>query len=48
MSNNQKYALITGATMGIGKELAKLLAKDHYNLVIVARTREDLEKPPKN
>lgn len=44
MSNNQKYALITGATMGIGKELAKLLAKDHYNLVIVARTREDLEK----
>src|SRR5919205_1671843 len=41
---NGKYALITGATSGIGYELAKLFAKDGYNLVIVARTQEDLEQ----
>lgn len=44
MSTNQKYALITGATSGIGYELAKLFAKDKYNLVIVARNNEELEK----
>jgi short-subunit dehydrogenase len=42
MSVNQKYALITGATSGIGYELAKLFAKDQYNLVIVARSQEEL------
>jgi uncharacterized protein len=30
-------ALITGASGGIGYELAKLFAKDHHNLVLVAR-----------
>ncbi|WP_419801366.1 SDR family NAD(P)-dependent oxidoreductase [Mucilaginibacter sp.] len=44
MDINQKYALITGATSGIGYELAKLFAKDQYNLVIVARNTEELEK----
>lgn len=44
MSTNQKYALITGATSGIGYELAKLFAKDQYNLIIVARDTEKLEK----
>jgi uncharacterized protein len=30
-------ALITGASGGIGYELAKLFARDHHNLVLVAR-----------
>jgi short-subunit dehydrogenase len=34
---NNKTALITGGTSGIGYELAKLFAKDGYNLIIVAR-----------
>lgn len=36
-------ALITGASGGIGYELAKLFARDGYRLVLVARNRERLE-----
>ena len=43
MSNNQKTALITGATSGIGYELAKLFAADQYNLVIVSRSQDELD-----
>jgi short-subunit dehydrogenase len=43
MENNQKTALITGGTSGIGKELAKLFVQDRYNLIIVARDPQELE-----
>lgn len=43
MENNQKTALITGATSGIGKELAKLFAADGYNLLIVSRDQAELD-----
>jgi short-subunit dehydrogenase len=42
MTNRNHYALLTGATSGVGLELAKLLARDGYNLVIIARDRETL------
>src|SRR5690606_6470630 len=42
MKNSNRYALITGATSGIGYELAKLFAKKNYNLVIVARNQQEL------
>jgi hypothetical protein len=43
-TRKQTYALVTGGTSGIGYELAKLFAKDGYNLVIVARSEAELTK----
>jgi len=37
-------ALITGASSGIGYEFAKLFARDHCNLVLVARSGDKLIK----
>lgn len=38
------YALITGASKGIGKEIAKELANRKYNLLLVARSGDLLAK----
>lgn len=37
-------ALITGASSGIGKEMAKILARKKYELILVARSKEKLEQ----
>lgn len=38
----KNVALITGATGGLGKEFAKLFARDGYNLLLTARKEENL------
>lgn len=43
METEKKYALVTGGTRGIGYEIAKLLAQNNYNLILIARTESDLE-----
>lgn len=42
MAGQQNYALITGGTSGIGRELARLFTQDKYNLVLVARSQDEL------
>jgi short-subunit dehydrogenase len=42
--SGNRTALITGAGGGIGLELTRLLAADGYNVIIVGRDRERLER----
>ncbi|MCG0314274.1 MAG: SDR family NAD(P)-dependent oxidoreductase, partial [Calditerricola sp.] len=42
MGASGKTALITGASSGIGYELAKLFARDGHDVVLVARSEEKL------
>lgn len=39
---NKKIALVTGASSGIGKDIARELAKRNYNIIAVARGKEAL------
>jgi short-subunit dehydrogenase len=44
IGSKDSYALVTGASSGIGYELAKLFAKDGKNIVVVARSQDKLEE----
>jgi short-subunit dehydrogenase len=48
IGNKDSYALVTGASSGIGYELARLFAKDGKNVVVVARSRDKLEELKKD
>ena len=45
--STRKTAVITGASRGIGRSIAFMLAKNNYNLVLAAKTTEqELDKLP--
>ncbi len=41
---DRKTALITGASFGIGLELARIFARENHNLILVARTADKLRQ----
>jgi uncharacterized protein len=42
--NTGQYALITGASSGIGKDLAQIFASKGQNLILVARSKDKLDQ----
>jgi uncharacterized protein len=44
MDSRSQIAVITGASGGLGYEFAKLFARDHYDLVLVARSGDKLKQ----
>ncbi|WPP50325.1 SDR family NAD(P)-dependent oxidoreductase [Catalinimonas niigatensis] len=44
MTSNTKTTLISGATSGFGREFVELFAQDGYNLILIARHEQDLQK----
>jgi short-subunit dehydrogenase len=44
VGSKDRYALVTGASSGIGYELAKVFARDGKSLVVVARSQDRLEQ----
>lgn len=43
INDKKKFALITGASNGIGLELARIFAKNNYDIIAVARNKDKLE-----
>ncbi len=44
MNKKSKLALVTGASSGIGRDIARELAQKNYNLILVARDYQKLEE----
>ncbi len=47
MTTTQPYAIVTGASSGIGYQYARVLAKKGYNLLIISNIENELEEKRK-